>query len=85
VIRQLLYVKWLDAQSHGDGWEDINDVKAEAPVAYTVGWLVDETDKAMALVQTISTDEDGTEIINRQVLPKGMILEKRELKVGEAA
>jgi hypothetical protein len=55
--------------------------------AYTVGWLADQTDTDLMLIQTAAINADDEDaLFNRMDIPKGMILEMKVIEgfdVGE--
>lgn len=77
---KLLFVKWADAHGEGGMWQPLEFAEASRVFAYTVGWLTDETEDDINLVQTLAINEgDDSAFYNRIDIPKGMIVEMREL------
>ena len=76
-----MYVKWQGAHGSGGVWEPFSDAVASSIVASTVGWLTDQDEMNVNLVQTIATnDGDDDAFFNRLNIPKRMILEMHEIK-----
>ena len=78
---RLAYIKWADAHGSGGQWEALEDGECEYIVIRTVGWVTEETDEAINLIQSIARnpgDDDG--FYNRLSVPKGMILEMKTIE-----
>ena len=77
---KLCYVKWADANGNGGVWEPIPEGEAVHLICHTVGWVSEETDEAVCLLQTVAVNPDDDDAcFNRLSIPKGMILEQKEL------
>jgi hypothetical protein len=79
---RLMYVKWADAYADGGTWTDPADIHTTHLEVESVGWLWAQNAKAVTLVQSVCDDDGNVEILNYQTVPKGMILEMREIKLG---
>ena len=77
-MKKVVMIKWLDAESHADDrWlqldEAIEYAKEEIQPCVSVGFLVAETWKHVAIATSNGHDQIGT----IWKIPKGMILEQR--------
>lgn len=71
----LVHVDWTDAQVSGT-WLLEEEVRLELPVVHTVGFLIKEDDKAIIIASTVGSDRHSNAHI---LIPKGMIVDRREL------
>jgi hypothetical protein len=76
-----LEVVWNDAASH-EGWVDI-DGDNEPMQIITRGWLVRETPSYVMLAASLQMAV-ATTVGSTQIIPVGMIVSRRELKVLNA-
>lgn len=74
-------VVWNDAASH-DGWVQI-DADAEPMQIMTRGWLIKETATYLVLAASLQLDNETT-VGSTQIIPLGMIVSQRELKITNA-
>lgn len=74
-------VVWNDAASH-DGWVQI-DADAEPMQIMTRGWLIKKTGTYIVLAASLQLDNETT-VGSTQIIPVGMIVSQRELKVTNA-
>jgi len=73
---KLVYVQWLDAINDDGDWVSKKHVEKLPPVkCETVGWVIDEDDSYITLVQTISEEQ----MAGRFTILKGMITNRKEL------
>lgn len=73
-------VIWLDIASHkGGDWSE--DPKSEGlwPM-YTVGWVTDETDRAITMHSSVGDPRRAPCYGHDTVIPKGAIVERRVLR-----
>jgi hypothetical protein len=79
---KIVWVKWLDSMSHGGArWhsqEEFEPMAVEDMTCESSGFLVDESDHAITIVQSINSEEWHSEF----VIPKGCIVKMKELHVG---
>lgn len=76
----LVYVKWRDAHGSGGSWEPMENAVASSVIAQTVGWLTDQNETDINLVQTVAINKDDEDAYyNRLDIPKGMIVEMKEI------
>lgn len=75
-------IVWNDAASH-DGWVEI-DADTEPVRIITRGWLIKDTDVYFMLAASLHMDDAST-VGSTQIIPKGMILSQRILKVTNAS
>ena len=75
---KMLWVRWRDASSYR-GWrskEGCTTLHVE-----TLGWLVEETKEHLMLAMDRATgEEDALPWAEIEVIPKGMVLEKKVVK-----
>lgn len=74
-------VIWNDAASH-DGWVEI-DADAEPMQIITRGWLIKEYPTYLVLAASLQLDNITT-VGSTQIIPIGMIVSQRELKISNA-
>jgi len=69
-----LYIfTWLDAVSDSS-WKKIELAEVESPVlAKTVGWFLNEDDKCIRTVSSVTDDKVNKEV-SMDIIPKGMIV-----------
>jgi len=68
----LAFVTWEDAYSHDD-WVPIADARSHTPcIVQSVGWLVDESDRHITIIQSITSDEAGSRITIPKVYIKNL-------------
>ena len=60
---KLFRVVWMDHAISGFYWKSIDDAKTKTVEAITVGFLVDENEKSIALAQTIGDNGMVSEIM----------------------
>ncbi|SRR5258708_5772939 len=74
----LLDVTWKDhaVSGKGEGWRRLDDVKVASLLCYSVGYLVDETDDAIALAGNVAADAAVGEITT---ILKSCIVKRKEL------
>ena len=74
---KMLWVKWRDTATYR-GWREkqgctVLDVES-------LGWLIEDTKGHLMIALGRSTDDDAFSWAEIQVIPKGMVIEKRVLK-----
>ena len=80
----LTIIEWQDAMV--DNWWADATTKLSTSKITSVGWLIDQTDKAIILCSDIGDDVDHTTKIvttetNRRIaIPKDWVISQRELK-----
>lgn len=74
----LLDVTWKDhaVSGKGEGWRNMDNVKVHSLICYSVGYLVDEDDTAIALAGNVSADGAVGEITT---ILKSCIVKRKEL------
>ncbi len=75
---KIVRVYWYDAET-SHGWEDTKDIKAEAPLVYTVGFVVAESDDSLVIASTV--DSVNQSCNGRITIPYGMISNIENLDV----
>lgn len=71
-IRKLVIVRWVDSANHAIGWE--RKVKSRLSLITSVGFIVDETKKAITLIQSICIKGPGKGSTNNAItIPKKCI------------
>lgn len=73
---ELVEIVWDDASCLDSGWFDPLVEKPTEKLAYTVGWLVADTDKYVVVAHTT----DNTYVNGRFQIPKGMIKSMKPLR-----
>ena len=75
---KLLDIVWKDhaISGKGDGWREMDSVKVQFVLCYTVGYLIDEDNEAIALANTVSSDGGVGEVIT---ILKSCIIKQKEL------
>jgi heme-degrading monooxygenase HmoA len=72
-----ILVVWDDAEVSNDWQETPKEEELEQGTVYTLGFLVRETEKYLLIASTY----DGNITNARTKIPKGMIVERREVKL----
>jgi hypothetical protein len=67
----VVVIKWTDARTTANGWTAFEDVNEGLPIAYTAGFLLDETADSYVVGETFAEDLD---VLNVMVVPKGVVL-----------
>jgi len=75
-------VIWDDAASN-DGWVELDADTAPQQII-TRGWLIKENDAYLVLAASLQIDNANT-VGSTQIIPLGMIVSRRELKVSNAS
>lgn len=75
---KLVFVQWYDAETHL-GWEQNSDLVAKAPLIYTIGFLVAESDDSIIIASTVG--QAGQDSNARILIPLGMIVDVKEFNV----
>ncbi len=81
----LIEVSWVDSQSWS-GWRSLEQTRAnviDRGRCRSIGWLISESDIAVALAQNLSIGDDGTidnvgDVIN---IPKVSIVSQHEIVI----
>lgn len=76
----LVYVRWADSCNSDFGWTHIEDLDTRIYEIDSVGFLVDETEDALALSSHYSVD-DPYKCNTILMIPKSCVLEIKELSV----
>ena len=82
----IVEVIWEDAvEEGGTGWNDLRDMMREAkkpcPIMHTVGYLVHQSDKHIAVLSTIGGDECST----LEKIPNGFLRSITTLREPKAS
>lgn len=72
----MVLVVWDDASSLEDGWVDPDEVVPKNHLAYTVGYVIADTEDFVVLAMTT----DGVWVNGRFQIPKRMVKEMKPLK-----
>lgn len=82
IDRTPVWVEWCDAQSHS-GWRhesDLND-KYELPIVHTFGFIVQETDKYIAIAQNMIFYEDvSNQVCNLMSIPRDWVIKIHKVR-----
>lgn len=74
----LYWVEWYDAFSpNASGWELTEDAPDGEFLCVTVGFLIGETKRYLALAQTLG--QDGNSVYHTMHIPKAFIKRKKRL------
>ena len=82
---KLVVVDWIDAASL-TGWKDrdaVEDAMGDTYHCRTLGWIVAEDGKQIALAPTIQLSDDATEAIkaaDTMMIPKAAITKRRIIR-----
>ena len=68
----IVYVEWVDAVADVE-WQE--NVKAEVHLCHSIGWIIDETDDAICIANTVSMDNSNA----RMHIPKQWIKVRKEV------
>lgn len=71
-----IYVEWVDALSIS-GWTDKKDPDISPQNVKTLGWLIKENNKMIAM----SACDSGKEVNAVIVVPKGWIIKRKWVKI----
>jgi excisionase family DNA binding protein len=76
-------VRWLDSCAYGR-WEPVENVRgAKAAACISIGFLADENEEAITIVQSIAADENDSEYGQPLTIPRSAIVgELRTLHAG---
>lgn len=81
---KLVEIIWDDAASNASTWVHKDNMEHPEQVV-TVGWLIKEDDKAVYTASSIANDKEHEDDVgNTMVIPKGMIVSRREVKLTNA-
>lgn len=74
-------VEWLDS-SGGSGWEELNDIRRYRPLRiFTVGFVLDEGDSHVTLLQSYDERSDGKPHGDHHItIPKFAIVKSRKVR-----
>ena len=54
---KFMVVRWMDSATEKDaGWKDGDDQPVSPVTVWTCGWLIEETDEHLTLIQAITED-----------------------------
>jgi hypothetical protein len=73
----LVLIEWSDSYGYGGEWQAIKRAKVDRASIHSVGWVLDDTDEGILLVQSV--DEEGA-YLNSLVIPRGTITRRTELR-----
>ncbi len=79
----LIYIRWVDAYDGSGGWtslSDIDDWKQTDWEVDQVGWLYEETENYLILINLVAENVDS--IGHRMKIPKPWIRHREEIKLG---
>ncbi len=77
---KIAIVEWVDSKSGHDGWEYTDDLDVRdnlPPTIWTVGFVLDDNDYAVAIVPTAG----GGQVLGRLIIPKTSILRIRHIPI----
>lgn len=81
---KLVEIIWDDAASNASTWVHKDNMEMPEQVA-TIGWLIKEDDKAVYTASSIANDKEHEDDVgNTMVIPKGMIVSRREVRLTNA-
>ena len=66
------YIQWVDAVADVE-WQE--NVKAEVHLCHSIGWIIDETDDAICIANTVSMDNSNA----RMHIPKQWIKVRKDV------
>ena len=66
------YIQWVDAVADVERQEN---VKAEVHLCHSIGWIIDETDDAICIANTVSMDNSNA----RMHIPKQWIKVRKDV------
>ena len=74
VTAPLQYIRWVDAVADVE-WQE--NVKAEVHECHSIGWIIDETDDAICIANTVSMDNSNA----RMHIPKQWIKVRKDVSI----
>lgn len=78
--RPIVSIQWLDSKGVTSSWEHIDELEPLEPVICTsVGFIIDETDSYVTLVQSVSEEQ----ILARLTIPKCAITLMQALRASQ--
>ncbi len=77
---EIALIKWVDAKTANNGWTNQADLDISIPEVESVGFVIEEDDKKIAILQTVADDGD---CFNLFVIPKGVVIDKIVLRKGD--
>lgn len=83
--RPLVIVEWEDSQATTSGWRHETDLnpKYELPIVYTVGYLLQETERYVTVVQSMIFYKDvSNQICGIMSIPRSCIKSIKKLRRG---
>lgn len=83
-MKELLYVKWLDACGGREDWTPLQGEKFELSICESVGWLVHEDEHSLTIVAHRHDRSDEIEtrdwhFLGDMTIPKAMVQERYAL------
>ena len=81
---ELVYVEWLDIHDSTEGWKTHEELVSWAKEPWIVkqaGWLFEETDKRIIIVNMICEPYDM--VSHMTDIPKGCILTIKKIEISE--
>lgn len=74
VTAPIVFLQWVDAVADVE-WQE--NVKAEVHLCHTIGWIIDETEDAICVANTVSMESSNA----RMHIPKQWIKSKKEINI----
>ena len=71
-------VTWEDAHTSG-GWHIVSDVTDELTTVYTLGWLIQQTERAVVVAGGLSENY----VLDLHHIPQVLVREIRYIELGE--
>lgn len=83
---KVVKVKWIDSTA-GSGWESKEGFKMEPAYVLTYGFLIDESDKYISIVQSYSPGNDTNEeqVLNNVTIPRCAVLSMETIEEDDSA
>lgn len=69
-MTRLVIITWLDSRQADGAWQWLSKYKLCGPYeCQSVGWLLQDDDKAKVLAQSMAADGDDVQCAGRKVIP----------------
>jgi len=78
---KLALIYWEDAISPSYGWTDINELDNSLAECVSVGFVIEENDKTITIVSSLTGDKEITEVDGTLILNKTWIKRREDLVI----
>ena len=80
MIKEMIYIKWVDSYGCTSLWEDVGDLDLLPAYCETSGFLIEETIDSLIIANSINIERGREQVVGVMTVPKSSIIDRKKIK-----